>query len=85
MVRYRTVAPRYWIIPSAPCAKELTVDRQYDLFEVGPDGSPLWREAVIGQENAMHKLKELASKTTNEIRVMDLRTSAVIATANNSQ
>jgi hypothetical protein len=25
------------------------VDRQYDLFEIFPDGSPLWWESVVGR------------------------------------
>lgn len=60
------------------------MDHQFDLFEVFSDGSPLWREAVIGQENAMLKLKELSSKTTNEVRVIDLRTNVVLAVMNRS-
>lgn len=60
------------------------MDHQFDLFEVSSDGSPLWREAVIGQENAMLKLKELSSKTTNEVRVIDLRTNVVLAVMNQS-
>jgi hypothetical protein len=60
------------------------VDHKFDLFEVSPDGSPMWREAVIGQENAMLKLKELSTKTTNEVRVIDLRTNVVLAVMNRS-
>jgi hypothetical protein len=61
------------------------MDRQYDLFEVTPDGSPLWLEVVTGHENAIQRLKELAAKTTNEIRVIHLPTKAVIAAINQSQ
>ena len=61
------------------------MDHQFDLFEVFPDGSPLWREAVTGHENAMLKLKELSSKTTNEVRIIDLKANAVIAAMNQSR
>jgi hypothetical protein len=58
------------------------VDHELDLFEMLPDGSPLWREAVVGQEKALVRLRELSSGTTNEVRLMDLRTRAVIAALN---
>jgi len=58
------------------------VNREYDLFEVTPDGSPLWREAVTGHENAVQRLRELSAKTTNEVRVIHLPTDTVIAAMN---
>lgn len=58
------------------------MDRQFDLFEVTPDGSPLWREAVTGHENAIQRLQELSAKTTNEVRVIHLPTKTVIAAVN---
>jgi hypothetical protein len=61
------------------------VDKTYDLFEVFPDGSPLWHGAVADHEVAISKLEELSAKTTNEVRVMDLRTNAVIAALNTPQ
>jgi hypothetical protein len=61
------------------------MDRQYDLFEVTTDGSPLWLEAVTGHENAIQRLKELAAKTANEVRVIHLPTKTVIAAMNLSQ
>ena len=61
------------------------MDHQYDVFEVLPDGSPLWREAVIGQESAIVRMNELSEQTKNEVRVIDLRTKTVIAAAKNSQ
>jgi hypothetical protein len=56
------------------------VDRSYDLFEIFPDGSALWKGAVVGHENAIQKLKELAAATTNEVRLMHVGTNTVIAT-----
>jgi hypothetical protein len=58
------------------------VDRQYDLFEIFPDGSPLWRESVTGQESALRRLKELSSQTKNEVRAMHIPTNTVIAAMN---
>jgi hypothetical protein len=58
------------------------VDHSYNLFEVFPDGSPLWHECVAGHEPAMEKLKELSARTKNEVRVMDLRANAVVAALN---
>lgn len=55
------------------------MERDYDIFEVLPDGQPIWRAAVAGHENALRALKELAAKTTNEVRMMHLPTNAVIA------
>jgi hypothetical protein len=58
------------------------VDRQYDLFEIFPDGSPLWRESVTGQESALHRLKELSSQTRNEVRALHIPTNTILATMN---
>lgn len=58
------------------------MDPTYDLFEIFPDGSALWKDTVVGHEDAMLKLQELASGTTNEMRVMYVPTNAVIATMN---
>jgi len=61
------------------------VDYTYDLFEVFPDGSPLWHDCVAGREIAIAKLKELSAKTTNEVRIMDLRANVVVAALNTTQ
>jgi hypothetical protein len=58
------------------------MERDYDIFEVLPDGQPIWRAAVAGHENALRVLKQLAVKTTNEVRMMHLPTKAVIAVMN---
>lgn len=58
------------------------MNRQYDLFEVYPDGFPVWRETVNGHENAIQRLRELSAKTTNEVRVLHLPTNTVIAAMN---
>jgi hypothetical protein len=65
------------------CAeRESPVDRSYDLFEILPDGSPLWKCAVAGHENAVQQLRELAKHTDNEVRIMHLATNTLIAVLN---
>ena len=58
------------------------MDRHYDLFEILPDGSPIWRRAVAGHENAIQQLRELAQQTNNEVRIMHLSSNTVIAVLN---
>jgi hypothetical protein len=58
------------------------MERDYDLFEVLPDGSAIWKEAVHGHENAIRKLRELSAGTTNEVRVMHILTNTLIAALN---
>lgn len=58
------------------------MDRQYDLFEILPDGAPVWRGAVSGHESAILKLRELAAETENEVRVMHVPTKSIIAVMN---
>jgi hypothetical protein len=60
------------------------VDRNYDLFEIFPDGSPIWKCAVSGHEPALQQLKELAKRTDNEVRIMHLATNTIIAVLNAS-
>jgi hypothetical protein len=58
------------------------VDRNYDIFEILSDGSPIWRGAVHGREDALLKLEEWAKQTKNEVRVMHVPTKSIIATIN---
>jgi hypothetical protein len=60
-------------------------ENSYDLFEKVPDGGSQWLTAVVGLENANSKLQEIASRTANEVFVMDLHTSKVLARANVSK
>ena len=55
------------------------MDRAYDLFEVFPDGSLIWRDSVTGHENAIRRLQELAALNDNEFRVMHIPTNTLIA------
>ena len=58
------------------------MDRDYDLFEVFPDGTQIWRESVTGHENTIGRLIELAGLTPNEVRVMHILTNCLIAVLN---
>jgi hypothetical protein len=58
------------------------MERVYDLFEIRPDGAPIWRGKVAGHEDAIRRLRELAGQTANEVRVMHLEENAVIAVMN---
>ena len=58
------------------------MDRNYDLFEILPDGSPIWRCTVAGYETAVQQLRELARQTENEVRIMHLSSNTVIAVLN---
>lgn len=58
------------------------MSHDYDIFEKLPDGALVWRNSVSGYYEAMHKLKELAAETSNEVRLMDLKANAVIAAMN---
>lgn len=58
------------------------MERDYDLFEVLPDGSAIWKEAVHGHENAIRKLRELSVRTKNEVRLMHVLSNTLIAAMN---
>ena len=58
------------------------MERDYDLFEVLPDGSLIWKETVHGHENSIRRLLELSKRTSNEVRVMHILTNTLIASMN---
>jgi hypothetical protein len=51
---------------------EKSINRDYDIFEVSPDGASVWRASAFGMENAEIKLRELARESNNEFFVIDL-------------
>jgi hypothetical protein len=55
------------------------MDREYDLFEVFPDGSLIWRGSVTGHEKAIQGLRESAELTDNEFRVLHILTNTLFA------
>ncbi len=67
---------------SAPTRPQSHMERKYDLFEILPDGSPMWLAAVTGRENALIELRALAADTENEVRMMDILSNSIIAAIN---
>jgi hypothetical protein len=61
------------------------MNRDYDLFEMLPDGSPIWKELVSGHEEAIRKLQELAKQTKKEVRLMHVPTNTLIASMNTEE
>jgi hypothetical protein len=58
------------------------MNRKYDAFEVLPDGTLIWKATIVGHENAINKLQEVAKGNANEFRLMHVPTKTVIATIN---
>jgi hypothetical protein len=58
------------------------MDREYDAFEVLPDGTLMWKATIKGHLDAVEKLQQVAKGSPNEFRLMHVRTKTVIATIN---
>jgi len=58
------------------------MQRDYDLFEQFPDGSPMWRGRAAGIPEVRRQLSELSQKTRNECFAMHLATKEVVARVN---
>ena len=58
------------------------VNRQYDIFERLPDGTDLWKDYVIGLEQARRKLQELAAVSKNEHYAIHTPTKEIAARVN---
>jgi hypothetical protein len=46
--------------------------REYDLFEVRPDGSPIWRTSVFGMKSTEQKLLEFSTTTGHRCFAINL-------------
>jgi hypothetical protein len=58
------------------------MERDYDLFERFPDGSPMWRGRAKGLLEVRRTLSELSATTSNECLVMHLPTKDIVARVN---
>ena len=58
------------------------MDREYEVFELLPDGSPMWRTHVSGLHAGRIVLERLASTTENECYLYHLATKEVVARMN---
>lgn len=70
-----------FIPKSVALVKFIFMERSYDIFEMVKNEA-IWRQAVTGHEAAIQALKELATKTKNELRVLHLPTKSIVATLN---
>ncbi len=73
-----------WSLPPSDVPDQLarlTVDREYDLFEVA-EGVPVWRGHAAGLLEARAKLLEISHKGSNECFAMHLPTKEIVARLN---
>jgi hypothetical protein len=61
------------------------VDREYDIFEVYPNGDLLWRVCVTGLENARLKLAELGKQSGNPFFATHTPTKEIVAQVNHDR
>lgn len=52
---------------------------QYDIFEIMPDGAPVWKCSAMGQEAALLQRESLGQSCSNELIVVHLPSSQVVA------
>jgi hypothetical protein len=58
------------------------MEREYELFEQLPDGSPIWRGHAFGLQSVCQSLQQIAKETTNECFAMYLPTKEIVARIN---
>jgi hypothetical protein len=58
------------------------MEREYELFELPVDGSPIWRGQASGLRDVRLKLQEIAKTTANECFAMYLPTKEIVARLN---
>jgi hypothetical protein len=54
--------------------------RNFDIIEVFPDGSTMWRACVFGQFEAERKLQELAEHSKNQFLAVDIESGEPLPT-----
>ena len=62
--------------------RDVPVNTDYDLFEVFPDGSVMWRVSIRGTQLALATLAAIGKQTVNECFAKNLRTQRVIGRVN---
>jgi|GEM_PF-3223160 len=58
------------------------MDRTYDIFEVLPDKSLLWKACVLGAQNVADVMADIGKRTANECFAMNINTKEIIARVN---
>jgi hypothetical protein len=59
------------------------VDREYDVFEIFPDGTHIWRAFVRGLVDARARVVELSDSSPNEFYAIHTPTKEVVANIRN--
>lgn len=73
ITRSRVLVNSHW------AAWPKAMDRQYDIFEILPNGSPLKIAVVSGLKLALLAVRELATHTSNECLAEDTETHQIVA------
>ena len=55
------------------------MDREYDVFEIFPDGTHIWRAFVRGLVDARARVVELSESSPNEFYAIHTLTKEVVA------
>jgi hypothetical protein len=76
-----------WPLTLLDCANitaksDRSVERDYDIFEQLPNGTPLWRGHASGMQSLRVKLIEVASTTNNPCFAMHIPTQKIVARLN---
>jgi hypothetical protein len=58
------------------------LNREYDIFERFPDGRDLWKDYVVGLEEARRKVQELAALSKNEHYAIHTPTKEIVVRVN---
>lgn len=58
------------------------MEREYEMFELLPDGSPVWRAHASGLREVRMKLEQIGKSTTNECFAIYLSTKEIVARVN---
>jgi hypothetical protein len=61
------------------------LNRDYDIFEVCPNGDMIWRVCVAGLENARLKLEELGKLSSNQFFATHTPTKEIVAQVNHDR
>jgi hypothetical protein len=57
----------------------MRVDREYDVFEIFPDGTHIWRAFVRGLVGARARVMELGKTSSNEFYAIHTPTKEIVA------
>ncbi|MGH9736744.1 MAG: hypothetical protein ACRD8A_19405 [Candidatus Acidiferrales bacterium] len=57
----------------------MNLGTQYDIFEILPDGAPVWKSSADGEETALLQLESFGRSCSNELIVVHLSSSRIVA------